>query len=48
MFGIYPELSNYAIHRMSAPSCQSKLGGFIERAASILASLPALIGDLFR
>jgi hypothetical protein len=36
------------MHRMSAPPCQSKLGGFIGCAQSIVALLPALIGDLGR
>src|ERR1017187_4667956 len=36
------------MHRMSAPPCQFKPVGFIERSLRIVALLPALIGDLFR
>jgi hypothetical protein len=36
------------MHRMSAPPLQSKLDGFIGCVLSIVALLPALIGDLIR
>ena len=39
---------NKPMHRMSAPPCQSKPLGFIERPLSTVTLLPALIGDLFR
>jgi hypothetical protein len=40
--------SNQPMHRMSAPPCQSKPYRLLECPLSIVALLPALIGDLNR
>ena len=39
---------NQPRHRMSAPPCQFEPAGFIEMSLSIVALLPALIGDFGR
>jgi hypothetical protein len=40
-------MPNQVIHRMSATRDQSKPGGFLGCPLSMVALIPALIGDLF-
>jgi hypothetical protein len=41
-------LSNKSMYRMSAPPCQSKVRGFLGHHLTLVALLPALIGDFNR